>query len=194
MRAGKRMMLALIVLGLALPPVSFAHGDEDHGDKKKAVAAGPGMIARTARVGDYEVMVKHPVLEPLHEHAARIFVTRYATNEPIKDAVVSLVIAFKRTEPVKVAAKASARPGEYEANLPPLDAGTYNLSAMIDVGEANWTANYGEVAVERPKPTAESSAWDEAKSAWLLALGLLMLLSATGFLAWRRRVVRQPQG
>lgn len=196
MRFEKRMTLALIVLALALPSPSFAHGDEDHGDKKTAVAAGPGMIARTSRVGDYEVLLKHPVLEPLHEHLARIFVTRYATNEPVKDAVVGLVIAIKGKEPVKVAAKASAVPGEYEANLPSLDAGTYNLSAVIAAGGTNETANYGAVAVETPKSPAESSDWAEAKNAWLLALtlGLLALLSATGFVAWRRRVVLQPQG
>ena len=180
------ILTLLLSLNLLLLPAVFAHGDEDHGDKKKAVAAGPGMIARTARVGDYEVMVKHPV---------RIFVTRYATNEPVKDAVVSLVIAIKGKEPVKVAAKASSRPGEYEANLPPLDAGTYNLSAVVAAGGANGTASYGAVAVETPQPAAESDGWTEAKNAWLLAmvLGLLALISATGFLAWRRRIVLQPQ-
>ena len=189
------ILTLLLSLNLLLLPAVFAHGDEDHGDKKKAVAAGPGMIARTARVGDYEVMVKHPVLEPLHEHPVRIFVTRYATNEPVKDAVVSLVIAIKGKEPVKVAAKASSRPGEYEANLPPLDAGTYNLSAVVAAGGANGTASYGAVAVETPQPAAESDGWTEAKNAWLLAmvLGLLALISATGFLAWHRRIVLQPQ-
>lgn len=196
MRIERWAVLVLIGLALALPPVSFAHGDEDHGDKKKAVAAGPGMIARTARVGDYEVMVKHPSLEPLHELAARVFVTRYVTNEPVKDASVTLVIAAKGKEPVKVAAKASAHPGEYEVSLPPLDAGTYNFSAVIAAGGTNETASYGAVAVETPKPMAESGGLVETKNGWLLALtlGLLALLSATGFLTWRRRVVLQPQG
>lgn len=196
MRMERWAGLILIVLALAFPPVSFAHGDEDHGDKKVAVAAGPGMIARTAHVGDYEVMLKHPALEPLHEHPARVFVTRYTTNEPVKDAVVSLVIAAQGKEPITVAAKAAARPGEYEANLPSLDAGTYNFSAVIAAGGANGTANYGAVAVETPKPLIESNGWAEAKNTWLLAVvfGGLAFLSATGFLAWRRRVALQPQG
>lgn len=195
MRIEKWAVLILIVLALAVPPVSLAHGDEDHGDKKKAVAAGLGMIARTARVGDYEVMVKHRVLEPLHEHVARVFITRYLTNEPVKDALVTLVMAAKGKEPVKVAAKASSRPGEYEASLPPVDAGTYDLSAAIVAGGASETASYGAVAVESPKPPAESSGSVEPKNTWLLAitLGLLALLSVTGFLTWRRRAVLQPQ-
>jgi len=195
MRTERLSAVLLILLLLVFPPVSLAHGDEDHGEKKTAVAAGPGMIARTARVGDYEVMVKHPALESLHEHPARVFVTRYATNEPVKDASVSLALAAKGKETVKVEAKASARPGEYEVKLPPLDAGTYNLSAAIAVGGANGTATYGALAVETPKPPAENSGWAEARSAWLLALvlGLLALVSATGFLAWRRRVMPQTQ-
>lgn len=195
MRTERLSAALLAFLMLASPALAFAHGDEDHGDKKKAVAAGPGMVARTARVGDYEVMVKHPALEPLHEHPARVFITRYATNEPIKDAVVNLVIAIKGKELIKVLAKAAARPGEYEATLPSLDAGTYNLSAEIAADGANETASYGAVAIETPKPLAESGGGAEAKNAWLLALtlGLLALLSATVFSAWRRRVVLQPQ-
>jgi hypothetical protein len=195
MRTERLSAALLAFLMLASPALVFAHGDEDHGDKKKAVTAGPGMIARTARAGDYEVMVKHPVLEPLHEHQVRVFITRYATNEPVKDAVVSLMIAAKGKEPIKVAAKASARPGEYAATLPSLDAGTYNFSAVIAAGEANETASYGAVAIETPTPLAESGGWADAKNTWLLALtlALLSLLSATGFFAWRRRVVLQPQ-
>ena len=196
MRTERVSAALLAFLMLASPTLTFAHGDEDHGDKKKAVAAGPGMIARTARVGDYEVMVKHPVLEPLHEHSARVFVTRYATNEPVKDLLISLIIAAKGKEPVKVAAKASARPGEYEVSLPPLDAGSYNFSAVIAAGGVNGTANYGAVAIETPKTPVENDGSAGAKNSWLLALtlGLLTLLSATGFLAWRRGVVLQPQG
>jgi hypothetical protein len=195
MRTERLSAALLAFLMLTSPALTFAHGDDDHGDKKAAVAAGPGMIARTARVGDYEVMVKHPVLEPLHEHPARVFITRYATNEPVKDAVVNLVIAIKGKELVEVLAKAAARLGEYEVTLPPLDAGTYNLSALLVAGEVNGTATYGAVTVEMPKPSAESSGWGEAKSAWLLALviGLLASLSVAAFLAWRRRVVLQPQ-
>jgi hypothetical protein len=191
MKIGRLSAALLILLILASSALTFAHGDEDHGDKKTTVAAGPGLIARTAKVGDYEVTVKHPSLEPLHEHPARVFVTRYATNEPVKDAMVNLIIAIKGKELVKVLAKAAARPGEYEATMPPLDVGTYNFSAAISAGGANGTANYGAVVVEMPKPLAGSRGWAETKNAWLLALvlGLLALVSATGFLTWRRRIV-----
>ena len=59
-----KKVLALGLILLALPSASSAHEGHDDGAKKPAVAADSGMIARTARVGDYEVMMKHPELEP----------------------------------------------------------------------------------------------------------------------------------
>lgn len=195
MKAERIVGALLISLILALPPAALAHGDDDHG-KKKAVAAGPGMIARTARTGDYEVMLKHPVLEPLHAHAARLFITRYATNEPVKDVAVSLVIAGKGAAPITVTAKPSTRPGEYEVSLPSLDQGSYNLSATVAVGEVNGTVSYGAVAVEESRPPAESGGAANVMGAllWLFGLMVLGLASVTGFIAWHRRAVLQPAG
>lgn len=76
-RVKKVMALGFILL--ALPSASSAHEGHDNGAKKPAVAADSGMIARTARLGDYEMIMKHPALEPLHEHSAHLFITRYAT-------------------------------------------------------------------------------------------------------------------
>ena len=192
----KRLSAALLAfLMLAFQPAIFAHGDEDHGGKKPAVAAGPGMIARTARAGDYEVMMKHPVLEPLHEHAARVFVTRYATNEAVKGATVNLVIAVKGKAPIKVAAKASANSGEYELILPPLDAGAYNFTAEVGVAGARGTANYGAVAIEPPQPTETDSGWAGLMNAVLWQSGVLFmaLISVMSYRAWHRRAVLLPE-
>jgi len=187
-------LLALLILALA--PVIFAHGGEDHGNKKPVAATGTGMIARTARAGDYEVLLKHPALEPLHEHTARIFVTRYDTNEPVKDAAVKLGITSKEGAPVNVNAKPSSRPGEFEIVLPPLDQGSYNLSVDVTVGGTNGTANYGTVTVEEAKATTTESG--NASGMWgalLWSLGLAALATASlkGFLIWHRRAVLQQE-
>lgn len=192
-----RLFTALLaLLMLVFPPAIFAHGDEDHGDKKPAVAAGPGVIARTARAGDFEVLLKHPAFEPLHEHSARIFITRYETNEPVKDATVKLVIAGKGAAPINVTAKQSSRPGEFEVTLPPLDHGSYNLSVEVGVGGTSGTAGYGAVAVEEAKAAAvenENASGLLSALPWLLWLGAMALASLTGFFFWRRRALLQPE-
>jgi len=187
-------MLALLILAFA--PAIFAHGDEDHGDKKP-VAAGLGMIARTARAGDYEVMLKHPALEPLHERRARIFITRYDTNEPVKDATVRLVIAGKGAAPINVNAKASAQPGEFEIVLPPLDQGSYNLSADVTAGGTSGTAEFGAIAVEEAKATSATESGNAfgvwGALLWVSGLAALVVASLQGFLIWRRRAVVQQE-
>ncbi len=190
-----KKVLALGLILLALPSASSAHEGHDDGTKKAAVAADSGMVARTARVGDYEVMMKHPALEPLHEHSARLFITLYATNEPVKEATANLVIAAKGKEPIKVAAKPSARAGEYELTLPPLDSGNYSFSVIVKAGGVEQTANYGAVAIEAPQPAATESNLMDTGNALLWSLGVLLLtmVGVTSYRVWHRHAILQPE-
>lgn len=190
-----KKVLALGFILLALPSASSAHEGHDDGTKKAAVAVDSGMIARTARVGDYEAMMKHPALEPLHEHSARLFITLYATNEPVKEATANLVIAAKGKEPIKVAAKPSARAGEYELTLPPLDSGNFSFSVIVKTGGVEQTADYGAVTVEIPKTVAVASNLVDTKNVllWLLSVLLLTAVSLTGYRTWHRRAILQPE-
>ena len=190
-----KKVLALGLILLALPSASSAHEGHDDGAKKPAVTADAGMIARTARVGDYEVMMKHPALEQLHEHSARLFITLYATNEPVKEATANLVIAAKGKEPIKVAAKPSARAGEYELTLPPLDSGNYSFSVIVKAGGVEQTANYGAVAIEAPQPAATESNLMDTGNALLWSLGVLLLtmVGVTSYRVWHRHAILQPE-
>ena len=192
-RVRKVLVLGLILL--TLPSAASAHEGHDDGAKKAAVAAEAGMVARTAHVGDYEVMMKHPTLEPLHEHSARLFVTRYATNEPVKEATTNLVIAAKGKEPIKVAAKPSARAGEYELTLPPLDAGNYEFSVVMKIGGSDQTASYGMVAIEAPPPAAAAGVLPDMGNVlrWSLGVLLLTLVGVTSYRAWHRHAILQPE-
>lgn len=194
----ERLSVALsALLMLMLAPAIFAHGDEDHGDKKPVASVETGMIARTARAGDYEVLLKHPALDPLHERTARIFITRYDTNEPVKDAAVKLGITSKEGAPVNVNAKPSSRPGEFEIVLPPLDRGSYNLSVDVSAGGTNGTAEFGAVTIEEAKAAATAGSGNESgvwgASLWLLGLAALAIAGLKGFLIWHRRAVLQQE-
>lgn len=190
-----KKVLALGLILLALPSASSAHEGHDDGAKKPAVAADSGMFARTARAGDYEVMMKHPALEPLHEHSARLFITRYATNEPVKEATANLVIATKGKEPVKVVARPSARAGEYEFALPPLDSGAYSFSVIVKTGGIEQTANYGAVTIETPKSEAAGGNFAGAMNVllWLLGMSLLTAIGVMSYRVWHRRAILQPE-
>ena len=190
-----KKVLALGLILLALPSASSAHEGHDDGTKKAAVAADSGMVARTARVGDYEVMMKHPALEQLHEHSARLFITTYATNEPVKEATANLIIAAKGKEPIKVAAKPSARAGEYELTLPPLDSGNYSFSVVVKIGGVEQTASYSVVTIEAPQSAATAGKLAGAGNALLWSLGMLLLtvVGVTSYRVWHRHAILQPE-
>ena len=79
-------LMAMMILFVFFTAPIFAHGGEDHGDAKPAVTSNQkGMVARTARAGEFEILLKHSPLEPDTETAAKLFITRFATNEPFAD-------------------------------------------------------------------------------------------------------------
>lgn len=174
------LLLMLLLAALMMPTqIAYAHGGEDHGDEKKAeaVPAGANMVARVVRVGDYEVTVKHPNIEPDKGTSARIFITRFDTNEPIGNAKVVIVVDDAASgSPVEVAANPTSTPGLYEAKLPPMMQGECKLSARIDVGGQSLTANYGAMHVVAPQPAALAGISLWARTV-LIGLGILVGLS-----------------
>lgn len=186
----KEFVLAMAlaaVAALAMTPVAvFAHGGEDHGDEKKApaVAAGAGMVSRVARVGDLEVVIKHPPLEPDKETTARVFVTRFDSNEPVGGAKIVVAFAGDGSAPAEATAAPGNTPGLYEVKLPPLPRGQYKLNARVEIAGTSQTAQYGalEVAPLPPPATANESSW--ARTA-LMALALLAGLGLAGVVIYR---------
>ena len=175
---------ALFVLALLAAPLqtALAHGGEDHGDEKKeeVTSAGANMFARVTRVGDYEVTIKHPSVEPDKETTARIFVTRYATNEPVRNAKIMVTVDdASMGGPVEVAATATGTSGIYEVKLPPMTRGECKLSARIDVDGDSIVANYGAMQVAASPTEVNSGVALWARTA-LIILGSLFALSVLG--------------
>lgn len=171
------VVLALAILNLGGLTV-FAHGTEDHGDKKApAVSAGTNMIVRVARVGDLEVVIKDPPIEPDKEIPARVFVTHFATNEPVVGA--KIVVVFQGITVAEVGAVPSTTPGMYDVKLPPLPQGQYKLVARVEHDGENKTTEFGSVGVV-PLPVASNGivAW-WARTA-LLVIGGLTVLGVLG--------------
>ena len=168
-------ILLLALMGLPLKSVP-AHGGEDHGEEKAVAApAGAGMTARVVRVGDYEVTIKHPHVEPDKEATARVFVTRFATNEPVGDAKITVVVEDTGGAPAEVVATSTSTPGIYEVKLPPMRQGECRLSARVDVGGQTITADYGAMMVSMPEAAASSGVSLWARTA-LIVFALLVVL------------------
>jgi len=182
----RRLAAILIVAALmaVLPATSLAHEGEDHGESKApVVAVGAGMVTRTARAGDWEITLKHPPLEPDKEIPARLFVTRFETNEPIANAQVRVTFTGA-SAPVEAVTTAGSTAGVYEVQLPPLPQGEYRLAAQVAAGGASQTAQFDlmQVAPAPPAEVQSSSGW--ARTA-LLALALLVALGLGGVVAYR---------
>ncbi len=181
----KSVVIFILLLVANISPVSmFAHGGEDHGDEKpQATQTIANMTVRVVHSGDYEVTLKHPSLVPDKELMARLFITRYDTNEPLKNAKVVLLITSSNGTPVEVATVAGDTPGLYEIKLPPLPQGDYMFSARVDISGSSLTADFGKAQVRMPdtETPAESSAW--ARNA-LITLGVILFLALLGVIVF----------
>lgn len=162
-----------------------AHGGEDHGEgKASVVSTETGMLTGLARVGDYEAMIEHPPLVPDKAVAARLFITRFATNEPIEEAHVTVTLTGEDNATVEAAGSASSTPGIYEVKLPPLPQGQYKLAARVEAAGTTGTAQYGVVQIRSSVPSeAESSSlWARAA---LIVLALLCGVGAAAAIGYR---------
>lgn len=187
------VVAAVVILSMSVVTV-FAHGGEDHGEKKPVVAAtSANMVGRVARAGDLEVMIKHPPIEPDKESSARVLITRFETNEPVEGANVS-VMFMGAGGPIEVAAAAGSTPGLYEVKLPPMPEGEYKLSAKVETNGMTQGVEYGAIRVAPlpPPAVADESPWARTL---LLALLVLIGLGFVGVVLYRAvQFSRRNQG
>lgn len=183
-------LLATIVLSvfLAAPPI-FAHGGEDHGDAKPAVASNQkGIITRTARAGDFEILLKHSPLEPDTATAAKLFITNFATNEPFADVNPIVEITAKDGKTFEASEVKAEAPGSFSFKLPPLPEGGYTVLAKLNAAGRTDSATFSGIVVEHSEAAASSSAsgsWLRTALMILTAAVILGLLGGLIFYAFR---------
>ena len=160
-----------------------AHGDEDHGEKKApAITTSANMLVRVARAGDYEVTLKHPPIAPDQETAARVFVTRFESNEFVGGAKLFFTLRGSGKS-FEAAAAPGNTPGLYDLKLPPAPEGEYKLAARLEMCGTTQAIEYGALRVIVPPPAASS---DSSRTLPLLiTLGILFSLGLIGALIYR---------
>ena len=178
-------VLAAFAFALTFSNVQVnAHGGEDHGAKKApTVSTGANMVVRETHVGSLEVTIKHPPVEPDKELAARVFVTRFETNEPVEGAKVFVAFTAGGAR-VEATAEPGNTHGIYEVRFPPMPRGDYALATRVEVGGATQAIEFGTLQVAPLPPTAAATESSWARTA-LLALGAFVGLWFLGLVVYR---------
>ena len=160
-----------------LPTVLLAHGGEDHGDQKpKTTSNAKGVISHSTRLGDLELMVKHPAMEPDKTTTGVLFITKFETNEPFKlaDAKVEVESASGAIFNATVAAGEQA--GTYSLIFPALPAGVYKMRTNVSHDGETDTATFSGIDV---KPAASAA---EGETSWFSKLVIGIVFSFVVFL------------
>jgi hypothetical protein len=177
------MLVALVASAISGATV-FAHGGEDHGDQKpQTVSPGTNMIVHVGRAGDFEVVIKHAPIEPDKEMVARVFVSRFANNEPVAGTKPVVTLTSDGSSPVELTATANATPGMYEVKLPPLPKGQYKLAARVDYNGETKTAAFSALEVA-PQPVAVSATIASWARTALIVLGVVVGIGVIGLIGF----------
>ena len=127
----------------------FAHGGEDHGDQQpKAATSEKGTITRSARLGEYELTFKQSLLEPDTAVGAKLFVTKFKTNEAVENAAAKVEIESVANGSVTEATvEKTDTAGSYSVKIPALPQGVYTIRAKLTYNGETDTATFSGVEV-----------------------------------------------
>lgn len=161
----------------------FAHGGEDHGAAKpKTETTDKGTVLHTTRVGDLEVMLKHERLTPDAGNAARLFVTKFETNEASADVAPVIEIEAANGAVTQATVEKTETAGSFTVKLPPLVEGTYLMRAKLTHGGETDTATFSGVEITHQAAAIETgSSWTQTA---LIAVLFLVALALFGGLAY----------
>jgi len=165
----------------------LAHGGEDHGDEKpKTATTTAGTISRTARLSDFEIMLKHSPLEPDAAATGRLFITRFATNEPVGDANPAIEIESATGLVTEIPVEKTDAIGSYVARIPALPEGTYTVRTKATASGKTNTATFSGVKILHQEAAAETgSSWTQTALMVMLFLVALVLFGGLAYFALR---------
>ena len=165
------------LLGLwALPGLVFAHGEEDHGDggAKAAVATSSAYPRMEASSPDFQVVAI------LHDRALALYLDRYATNDPVLNARMT-VESDGQSQPAVASAAGVYQVNAIAAWTTP---GTHEVIVTVDA-EGVSDILIGNLVIPSPPaiaPAPASHVWWR----WLEWLGAVAVGLLLGLLLGRR--------
>lgn len=163
----------------------FAHGGEDHGEEKpKTETTDKGTVSHSSRLGDLEVMLKHPVFAPDTATTARLFVTKFETNQGFADVTPSIEIESSSSSVTEAKVEKTDTAGVFNVSIPALPKGTYTIRTKLTHGGETDTATFSSVEVtSTPTATTESGEMSWMRTI-LIAFIFLIVLGLFGGLTF----------
>lgn len=172
---------------------ALGHGGEDHSeDAAKVVSEAGSKVVRTATAHEMEIVVKHDAVAPDTPWSAELFLTDAATNAPIADAKLTLIVGSVRT---------GAAPGEISgmslADVSAQPAGAYDLAVQIERGGETFDVKVGVLTVAPPtaapvKSSLALSPFTFVVSAFFLVVAGVWVVALWPRIARRRSTVAVP--
>ena len=184
-----RKILFLLLWPLLVATAALAHGGEDHGDAKAATPAGATTFSAVATSEQFEVLLRYAPLKPGADADMRLFLSDFATNEPIKGAK----FIFTSPEDPKLKFETTEKgPGEYlvETTFPAKKA--YSMTVQVSAGAQADLLLLEGLVVGKELPVAAAPAttaqpWLTWKTGLLLLGTFLLGVAAAALLIRRRR-------
>lgn len=158
-----------------LPISILAHGGEDHGDQKPTtVANAKGTVSHTTRLGEIEMMLKHPELVPDTATSGKLFFTKFETNEPVDKVSPAIEIESADGSITQAAVEKTDDAGIFSVKIPALPQGTYVVRAKVTTKGETDTGTFSGVEV---KPESTGSVGGDGFS-WLrnVLIGTIFLI------------------
>jgi hypothetical protein len=190
------LAVALSFFGNAAPVL--AHGGEDHGDEKpKTATTTSGTVTRSTRLGDFEIMLKHSPLEPDTATAGRLFITKFATNEPVGDVNPAMEIESANGVVTEIPIEKTGAVGSYTVKIPALPEGAYTIrTKTIAEGGKTSTATFSGVEIAHQETAAAETASGSWTQTALMAMLFLVAVGLFGGLAYfaQRVFTNKPLG
>lgn len=187
-------LFLLFIAGSALQ--IFAHGDEDHGDAKaKTQTTDKGTVSHSSRLGDLEVMLKHPLFKPDTATEARLFVTKFDTNEAFKDVAPAVEIESATGAVTQAVIEKSETAGVFSVKFPALPEGTFTVRTKLTHGGETDTATFSGVEVKNQSLLeAENGgiSWLRTVLIGFVFLLVLGLFGALSYFVWRFSSTGEP--
>lgn len=177
--------IACALFLVALQSSLRAHGDDDHGAAKAAVAPTGGLRIASASSDRFEVVLKVPAGPLGRPVAARIFLSDVESNVPIAGAKVTVEIPDQN---IKIIASPEKDAGIYSFELIARQAGHFDALVTLEPGGTGDPDLLPVTGLELG-PAASDRTWHFSR--WIVA-GALLLIAVLAIAVFAR--IRRNRG
>lgn len=179
----RRSILSIALCGILLS-FSQAHEGEKHAEPEVSAVPipGEGLETEQATSDTFELVVKHPSLQPNKSEKITLYLNDFGSNEPISEASITMQVQeVKET----ITATHTSVPGIYEAMLSFPMKGETVLSVNIKTKEFEDTLVVNGIKIGMTGADRNMRFWKFVH--WGLVIVTIIFIVVGGFYFWKRR-------